>query len=114
MLDTLAPMAKSKRKSPHRLTARGIGPAALGFGIPHIALGYDPRGQMEPVDVAIAKEGWSEFTLVDGTTIRAKAVLLDVKHAVGQYNAEGDPIYVMNLTVVNQVKAPENMQRKKS
>jgi hypothetical protein len=76
------------------------------------AFGYDPKGKMEPVDVISSKEGWSEFTLSDGSVIRLKAVLLEVKKAVGQYTPDGDPIYIMQSAQVNQVKAPENLRKK--
>jgi hypothetical protein len=36
--------------------------------------------------------------LEDGTLIRVKNVLLDVKKMIGQFNADGDPIYVPQLT----------------
>jgi len=67
---------------------------------------------METVDVVSSKEGWSEFNLSDGTTIRLKSVLLEVKKMVGQYNADGDPIYLMQAAQVHQVKAPEEMRKK--
>jgi hypothetical protein len=79
---------------------------------PVLPLGYDPKGKMELVDVVSSKEGWSEFTLSDGSVIRLKSVLLEVKRAVGQYTIEGDPIYVMQSAQVNQVKAPEELRKK--
>jgi hypothetical protein len=78
---------------------------------PQMILGYDPTGPMEPVDIVSSKDGWSEFTLQDGSVIRAKAAVLDVKRAVGQFNLEGDPIYVLQLTMVNQVKAPPELKK---
>ncbi len=75
-------------------------------------LGYDPVGPSQPVDIVSSKDGWSEFTLQDGTVIRAKAALLDVKKMIGQYTPEGDPIYVLQLTMVNQARVPDNLKRK--
>lgn len=77
-----------------------------------VQLGYDPKGPTEPVDIVSSKDGWSEFTLADGTVIRTKAALLDVKKMVGQYNAEGEPIYVLQMTMVNQSRVPENLKKK--
>jgi S-adenosylhomocysteine hydrolase len=76
-----------------------------------VRLGYDPMGKMEPRDVVNAKDGWSEYTLEDGSVIRAKAVVLDVKRAVDQFNAEGDPVYVMQLAFVNQLVVPDNLKK---
>jgi hypothetical protein len=77
-----------------------------------VQLGYDPKGPSEPIDIVSSKEGWSEYTLADGTVIRAKGVLLDVKRLVNQYNPEGDPIYVLQLTMVNQARVPDNLKKK--
>jgi len=77
-----------------------------------IPLGYDPKGPSEPVDIVSSKDGWSEFTLADGTVLRAKATVLDVKKLIGQYNAEGEPIYMLQLTMVNQTRVPDNLKKK--
>jgi hypothetical protein len=102
-------MSKSKHR--HRQTVLPQPPQAPPPGF-NLFLGYDPKGKMEPVDVAVSKEGWSEYSLADGSQIRAKALLIDVKHAVGQHNVDGEPIYVMNFTVITQVKAPETLKKK--
>jgi hypothetical protein len=75
-------------------------------------LGYDPKGPTESVDVVSSKDGWSEYTLADNTVIRAKAVVLDVKKLVGQYGADGEPIYMLQVTLINQTKAPDNLKKK--
>ena len=78
----------------------------------NIPLGYDPAGEMEPADISNTKEGWSEYTLNDGSVIRAKAVILDVKRAIGQYASDGNPIYVMQFAFVSQLKAPDSLKKK--
>ena len=85
-----------------------IKPAQPSMQLP---LGYDPAGQMEPVDITSTKEGWSEYNLDDGSVIRAKAVLLDVKRAVGQYDPDGNPIYLMQFAFVNRLKVPGSMKK---
>jgi hypothetical protein len=77
-----------------------------------LQLGYDPKGPSEPIDIVSTTEGWSEFTLKDGTLIRTKAVLLDVKKMTGQFNAEGDPIYAMQMVLASQTRIPENLKKK--
>jgi hypothetical protein len=80
-----------------------------------IPLGYDPNGPMEQRSVIGLKDGWSEYTLDDGTVIRAKAALIDVKTAVGQFNPlTGEPIYVLQLTIVNSAIVPENLKKKQA
>jgi len=62
--------------------------------------------------VVASKDGWSEYTLDDGSTIRLKALLLDTKRAIGQYSPDGNPLYIFQFAVVNQVIAPENLRKK--
>lgn len=76
-----------------------------------MVLGYDPKGKMEPRDIVSSKDGWSEYILDDGSTIRAKGAILEVKRAVGQFNSDGDPIYVMQLTIVTQLRAPDELKK---
>jgi len=108
-------MAKSKHRHrqppiPPQTAIPPLPPAAPN----QLPFGYDPSGKMVPVDIVSSKEGWSEFTLSDGTVLRTKAALLDVKAAVGQYSQDGNPIYVMNFAVLNQVNAPDKLRKKKS
>lgn len=76
-------------------------------------LGYDPHGKIVPVDVAESKTAWSEFKLEDGTTVRVKGVLIDVKKAVDQYAADGKPVYIAQMTLVNDFVVPEELMQKK-
>jgi hypothetical protein len=77
-----------------------------------VQLGYDPKGPSESIDIVSSKDGWSEFTLADGAVIRAKTAVLDVKKMTGQYTPEGDPIYVLQLTMVNQTRVPDSLKKK--
>jgi hypothetical protein len=76
--------------------------------------GYDPAAPMIPVDVESSKTGWSDFTLVDGTTIRIKGVLIDAKKAVEQYGPDGKPIYVLQMTLVNDLVVPDHLMKPKT
>jgi hypothetical protein len=109
-------MAKNKHRRqpiPQRQPIPPLPPAAPAAPQQMVSLGYDPRGPKEPVDVVSSKEGWSEFQLADGTVIRAKTVLLDVKKMVGQFNQDGEPVYELQLTMVNQARVPDGLKRKK-
>src|SRR5580700_3672911 len=95
---------KHRRQQPIPQAPRPAPPpsAAAGTGTIQVQLGYDPKGKSEPVDIVSSKDGWSEYTLADGTVVRTKAAVLDVKIAIGQYNPEGDPIYIVQAAVINQ------------
>jgi hypothetical protein len=104
------PKSRSKRRQ-QPIPDRKIIPPAPSVQM-QLSLGYDPKGPMEQRDVVHSKDGWSEYTLDDGSIIRLKAVILDVKKAVGQYNLEGDPVYVMQQTIVTNLKAPDDLKKK--
>ena len=104
-------MAKNKQRQqpiPRRETAP-LQPPSPQIGI---QLSYDPRGPKESVDIVSSKDGWSEYTLADGTVIRAKAVVLDVKKMTGQYSPEGEPVYELQMTMINQSRVPDHLKKK--
>ncbi len=100
---------KGKTQKPSTTLFPGLEAAAVQkmFG----GSGYDPRGKHEPVDISSSIDGWSEYTLKDGSVIRTKAALMDVKIAVGQYDVNGAPIYVVQTALVTQVKAPDSLKK---
>jgi hypothetical protein len=80
---------------------------------PNPALGYDPSGPMQQRSVIAAKDGWSEYTLDDGTILRTRNAVIDVKQAIGQYNAaNGDPIYLVQGASIINVEAPAHLKKK--
>jgi hypothetical protein len=100
--------AKSLRGTP--VTAESNAPAAP---YPAVNSEFNPSGKTEPRDILSSKDGWSEYTLQDGTVMRVKAAILDVKVLIGQYSPDGDPIYLLQAAMVNQIKVPESLKRKK-
>jgi len=105
-------MAKSKHKQDQPILARQANVPPPQSATVQISLGYDPKGRMEPRDVVISKDGWSEYTLDDGSVLRTKAAILDVKRAVDQYGPDGNPIYILQFAVINQVQAPDILKKK--
>lgn len=66
------------------------------------------------VDIVERKErGPAEYTLEDGSIIRFSAVPTEVMRVDGQFNNDGNPIYIVtNGVVVNVVHAPDDLKRK--
>lgn len=58
------------------------------------------------------KEEWNEYVLEDGTSLRMKAVVSEVVRLEGEYDVEGNPVYVVKSANMLVVKSPDNMKKK--
>ncbi len=56
-------------------------------------------------------EHWNEYLLDDGTVLRMKSIVTEVARLDGEYDAEGNPAYVVNSTNVTHVSAPEDLKK---
>ena len=59
-------------------------------------------------------EGWSQYLLEDGTTIKMKVILLDAKRIVDEYSEDGNPVYQVQAHYILGIDAPDNLKKKKS
>jgi hypothetical protein len=107
-------MPKSRgRKRPPQIPQTPKVPPVPPAGA-QVILGYDPAGPQKQRDIVDIKNGWSEYTLDDGAVIRVKGVLVDAKRMVDQFNATGDPVYLMQLSVVHELVIPEELKKPKT
>jgi hypothetical protein len=58
------------------------------------------------------REHWNEYLLDDGTIIKLKPVATEVFRIDGQYDKQGNPVYVLQSTNVLVVNVPDEMKRK--
>ncbi len=56
-------------------------------------------------------EHWNEYLLDDGTVVRMKAIVTEIARIDGQYDAEGNPAYMVFSTNVTHVSAPDDLKR---
>lgn len=73
-----------------------------------------PSGQTkegELVDVDHADERWSEYRLTDGTFLKMKPVVTEVWRLQDEYDAEGNPQYVVKSTMVVSVVTPASLRK---
>ena len=66
----------------------------------------------ETVDVTQASERWNEYLLDDGTILKVKLVLTNVYRIEGQFDADGNPVYILQSTNVVSTNAPNDLQKK--
>ena len=77
-----------------------------------------PDGRLENktgelLDVQSQLEPWSIYSLSDGTTVRVKQSILQAVRIDGEYDAFGNPIYVLQTAPISVITAPENLKKPK-
>jgi hypothetical protein len=71
-------------------------------------------GSGTEVAVNESTERWSEFSLADGAVLRMKMTLVTAVRVDGQYDLEGNPLYMAKgqpITAV--VSVPQELKQKK-
>ena len=63
------------------------------------------------VEVNQSGEKWNEYLLEDGTVLKMKLVLKKVFKVDGEFDMEGNPVYVMQSTNVTSVDAPAHLKK---
>lgn len=72
---------------------------------------------VDAVDVPIldSSEKWCEFTLEDGTVVRAKTSIVSAARVTGEYDAQGNPVYQFNIgATIGFATVPESLMKKPS
>jgi len=54
----------------------------------------------EAVAVERGDEKWSRYVLTDGAAIRLKPVVLEVGRVPGEFDSDGNPVYVVRAKLV--------------
>jgi hypothetical protein len=73
------------------------------------------RGQdVEGLEVRFKsnREEWNDYTLEDGSSLRMKAVVSEIIRLNNEYDAEGNPVYIVKSANMVVVKAPDNLKKK--
>ena len=65
----------------------------------------------ESIAAESANEPWAQFTLADGTAVKARLVLLDAVR-LDAYTDTGDPVYQFQFQQIIGVMPAEKLKRK--
>jgi hypothetical protein len=71
------------------------------------------NGQMVEATVMpfqVGGEHWNEYLIDDGTVARIKLVATEVLRVDGQYDQQGNPLYLIATTNVTTVSSPDNLR----
>ena len=71
----------------------------------------EPLKDAELIEVNEATERWNEYQLSDGTVIRLKVVVVEVSRIEGEYDADGNPSYIMKSGNIMTVNSPDNLRK---
>ena len=69
--------------------------------------------EVEAVEMSFqaASENWNEYLLDDGSVVRMKLVATEVVRVEGEYDPQGQPVYLVQSTNLMVVSAPDNLKR---
>jgi hypothetical protein len=56
-------------------------------------------------------EHWNEYLVDDGTVIRIKVIATEVMRIEDEYDADGNPLYLVKSGNVVAISAPEDLRR---
>ena len=77
-----------------------------------VTLPTGEKGEGVEVQVEESTERWSEFKLQDGTILRIKTTIISAIRVDGQYDSQGNPMYVTNLSpMLTVVSTPDKFRR---
>lgn len=66
----------------------------------------------EIVGVQSSQENWNQYFLIDGTLLKFKAVVVDILRIEGEYDNEGNPVYVVKSSNIVSINAPDTLRKR--
>lgn len=73
-----------------------------------------PNGQSveaSEVPFQTGAEHWNEYVLQDGSVLKLRTVTTEILRVDGQYDNDGNPVYILKSTNVLAVSAPDSLRR---
>ncbi len=56
-------------------------------------------------------EHWNEYLVDDGSVIKLKTITSQILRVDGEYDNEGNPIYIIRSTNIVSISAPDKLRR---
>ena len=64
------------------------------------------------IEINQSSEYWNQYLLDDGSIVKMKLVVTKVLRIENKFDAEGNPMYLVQSTNVMSVGSPANLKRK--
>lgn len=77
-----------------------------------IPSGIDPSAASDPVEIVSTDEHWSKCILKDGSVIRIRPVIVEVRRARNKFNPDGEPLYLLKTALITDTKSPPRLRKK--
>lgn len=71
----------------------------------------EPPKDAELIEVQQSSEQWNQYLLGDGTVIKLKVVVTEVWRVENEYDADGNPVYLVRSKNVLAVTSPDNLRK---
>ncbi len=75
---------------------------------------YQWQGKLVPgeeIEYEAEREGWNIYVLHDGTRMKVKVVVANIAR-LDTFNENGDPVYMLNASLVVNPDIPDGLKRK--
>ncbi len=71
-----------------------------------------PEKEAQLIDIQQSDEHWNQYLLSDQTVVKMKLVATEVWRVDGEYDPEGNPIYLIKSSNVVNINPPDELRRK--
>lgn len=72
-----------------------------------------PEKDAQLIEIQQSNEHWNKYLLSDGSVIKIKPVATEVWRIDGEWDHEGNPMYVIKTSNVVTVSPPDELRRPK-
>lgn len=66
------------------------------------------------VGFKVVREDWNEYQLSDGSEVRMRLLVSEMFLFPGEYDQEGNPVYLVKSTNMMVVRSPDNLKKSQS
>ena len=70
-------------------------------------------GDLIPVSIMKAEEYWNSYKLSDGTTLRARPIMVEIARQHNKFDDKGNPSYRITGGMIYDLKSPNKLKKKK-
>ena len=77
-----------------------------------VKVNYKGR-EFDGIDVSfkVDRGEWNEYQLADGTELRMRLIVTDIVMVSGEYDQDGNPVYVAKSQNIMVAKCPDHLKR---